>query len=82
MSAYHALANAFFAVGGFILAGFAMFGVLCLASRLYLSFIAFVAEKFAEDAGAHWSYGDHPALPRELTNPECVDALHRSGDTL
>lgn len=78
MSAYTLFANAFLAVGGFIVALFAVFGALCLLLRIYLSFEGFVASKFAEDAGANWSYGDHPALPSEL---KVNEVFHFGTDT-
>jgi hypothetical protein len=73
MSAYHALANAFFAVGGFILAIVGTFGVLVLLLRIYLEFEGFVASKFEEDAGCNGSdrNGSH-----EIHGG--VDSAHRS----
>lgn len=44
------LGNAFLAVGGFVLALFFMFGVLCLLLRIYLSLEGFVAAQLFEDA--------------------------------
>lgn len=80
MTLYTSLTNAFFAIGGFVLAIVGTFGVLCILLRAYLAFEGFVASKFAEDSGCDWpdGYGD---IPSPITNPECVDALHRSGDT-
>jgi hypothetical protein len=72
------LASAFFAVGGFILALFFMFGALCLLLRIYLEFESFVASKFAEDALGHGADGDWPHLPHEIHGS--VEVLHRSGD--
>ena len=76
MSAYTLFANAFLAVGGFVVALFAIFGALCLVLRIYLAFEGFVAAKFAEDAFGHDADGDcFPVIP------ECVDTPHRSWRT-
>ena len=78
------LTNAFFAVGGFILAIVGTFGVLVLLLRIYLEFEGSVASKFEEEFGSNGSdaHGDVPALPAELKAiPDGVD-LHRSGDAL
>lgn len=86
MSAYTLFANAFLAVGGFVVALFAVFGALCLILRGYLAFLEWsftAADKF-------WRECHRPTLPRNdepysiahgdwPANPECVDALHRSG---
>jgi hypothetical protein len=79
---YTSLTNAFFAIGGFVFAIVGMFSVLCLLLRIYFWFEGlwdFAADKLREDAGHDWpdGYGD---IPSPITNPECVDALHRSGD--
>ena len=74
MSAYTLFANAFLAVGGFVVALFAIGAIVAFGFHLYLAFEGFVAAKFAQDAGADWSdpYGDIPApIPTE-----CVDAFH------
>lgn len=77
--AYIDLTNAFFAIGGFVLAVVGMFGVLCVLGVIYLAirekFWAYVAAKAREDAGYDWSdpYGD---IPSPITDPDGADVLH------
>ena len=76
MSAYTLFANAFLAVGGFVVALFAIGAIVALGFHLYLAFEGFVAAKFAEDAFGHSADGDWPHVPFLI--PDGVEPSHRS----